>query len=48
MIDRSTREALWARREQVYATFTARQGTLFELLDAVVMAGLVPSVVIST
>jgi len=46
MTDRSTREALWTLREQVYATFTTRQGALLELLDAVIGAGLVPSVVI--
>ncbi len=45
MIDRSQSEALWVFREQVYGSLGRRRDTLFELLDALLLAGAVPSFV---
>ncbi len=45
MIDRSQSEALWVFREQVYGSLGRRRDALFELLDALLLAGAVPSFV---
>src|SRR5262245_39595275 len=43
MTHRSRREALWVFREQVYASLGRRRDALFDLLDALLVAGAVPS-----
>jgi len=45
MEDRTQREALWVFRERVYHAFGRRRDALCELLDALLVAGLVPALV---
>lgn len=42
MQDRTQREALWVFREQVYHAMQRRRDALFEMLDALLVAGSVP------
>jgi len=45
MQDQRQREALWVFRERVYHAFDRRRDALFDLLDALLVAGLVPAFV---
>lgn len=45
MQDWKQRVAVWLFRERVYHTFERRRDALFDLLDALLVAGLVPSFV---